>query len=1070
MAKNIGFNINLAINGQDVVIKCKNGVQDLGKALGTIPSAAGKAGDALKVMGSVSASLQGVYRGIQGLKEVAEQLTAAYGVQEENELKLSTVMGQRMNATTEMIDSIKNLAAEQQKQGVIGDEVQLAGAQQVATFLSQKESIEALLPAMNDLAVQRKGLNVTAEDMVTIGNLVGKVMQGNVGALARVGITFTDAEQRAVKYGDEQQRAAALAQIITNNVGDMNSELAKTDAGKAKQMSNDFGDMQENLGKVLAKYEVFFQGFSQIGMIVTGVGQLTNAVVGLVRAMFAWSGSSVMASLNNRIATAAVRSFTAAVGISSVSIAGATVAVKALTWALRALEVASVIGVVFAAGSAAIDAMGLSAQNTAGQLDDLNKTQEGLADSTDSVKNAYDTTLKSTLADLQEKYGKLKAQWEQLKNEQSKVAWIKENKQAFNELGISVNNVSDAEKIFKDQTGSVVEGFQKRAMAAAYAAKLTELYRKQIDLLDKKRANAKALATDASQTGRSTSGVKAGDEIKDQTYWNSRYGSVGNDGKWRFSAQGAALYTGGSSTGSVVDNKLNADLASVASQINQTQKDMEALNRSIHSTSGGGNSGGSSGGGHTTSRHGGSNGNTGSTDKPLTLIQKPKNKAEYENNSKYYQNKIDNLNANAPDFNEQKKHWEDLKKPIDDVIKKYEDAEKGFETGSLADYQNQISGIDDQLNNLNLSEEKRNELLKERDSLQEKVDSFSIKKGSINDLNNQMQKKQNEYDNATSVEARLKIKADIRDLQKQIDEATNGKVTIPSEVEEDDVTIDKEKSYQNAQTRAQKIQTNFDAKIIDKKEAEKQLKQLNDMLQGLGLDPIKLDLETPDEKKVKELGDELKNNLGGSVSQTAADFGKLAQYMNAGGSASTGAAAGFALVGQQLQQIGGDGPVAKVGATMAAIGQIVLGFASASAQAGSLGPWAWLAFLGAGLAAVATTISTVQSYATGGIIPGNSYSGDKVVAHVNSGEMILNAREQARLFQIATGALQPVVNYPTRALIGNPTVNTSDFSGSGMVSSGKVLFKVKGRDMVAVLANDTRVGRKIGKRSNINIG
>ena len=155
---------------------------------------------------------------------------------------------------------------------------------------------------------------------------------------------------------------------------------------------------------------------------------------------------------------------------------------------------------------------------------------------------------------------------------------------------------------------------------------------------------------------------------------------------------------------------------------------------------------------------------------------------------------------------------------------------------------------------------------------------------------------------------------------------------------------------------------------------------------------------------------------------------------------------------------------------MAAIGQIVLGFASASAQAGSLGPWAWLAFLGAGLAAVATTISTVQSYATGGIIPGNSYSGDKVVAHVNSGEMILNAREQARLFQIATGALQPVVNYPTRAMIGGPVINSSDFSGSGMMSSGKIVLKVKGRDIVGVLANDTRIGSKIGKRSNINIG
>lgn len=203
MAKNIGFNIHLSINGQDVVVNCKKGVQDLGRALGTIPGAAGKAGSAIQAMGAVSSSLRGIYEGINSLKTVCGELTGAYQTQEENEIKLETIMRQRMGATDEMINSIKDLASAQQKQGVVGDEVQLAGAQQVATFLSQKESIEALLPAMNNLAVQRKGLNVTAEDMVNIGNLVGKVMQGNVGALTRVGITFTEAEKKAIKYGNE---------------------------------------------------------------------------------------------------------------------------------------------------------------------------------------------------------------------------------------------------------------------------------------------------------------------------------------------------------------------------------------------------------------------------------------------------------------------------------------------------------------------------------------------------------------------------------------------------------------------------------------------------------------------------------------------------------------------------------------------------------------------------------------------------------------------------------------------------------------------------------------------------
>jgi tape measure domain-containing protein len=42
-------------------------------------------------------------------------------------------------------------------------------------------------------------------------------------------------------------------------------------------------------------------------------------------------------------------------------------------------------------------------------------------------------------------------------------------------------------------------------------------------------------------------------------------------------------------------------------------------------------------------------------------------------------------------------------------------------------------------------------------------------------------------------------------------------------------------------------------------------------------------------------------------------------------------------------------------------------------------------------------------YATGGIVGGNSYSGDNVMARVNSGEMILNKQQQAQLFSMANG-------------------------------------------------------------------
>ena len=67
------------------------------------------------------------------------------------------------------------------------------------------------------------------------------------------------------------------------------------------------------------------------------------------------------------------------------------------------------------------------------------------------------------------------------------------------------------------------------------------------------------------------------------------------------------------------------------------------------------------------------------------------------------------------------------------------------------------------------------------------------------------------------------------------------------------------------------------------------------------------------------------------------------------------------MLGDSLQTIAGNGAIAKAGAIMAAIGQCVLGFATASAQAAALVLW-WLAFVGAGLGTLATMISTIQGF------------------------------------------------------------------------------------------------------------
>lgn len=171
----------------------------------------------------------------------------AYNVQMQNELKLTAHMKQRMNATDDEVKAIKELASVQQKLGIIGDEIQLAGAQQLTTYAKQTSTLETLIPAMNNLIAQNAGYEASVGDATSAADMLGRALNGQYTTLKRMGVMFTDAQENILKYGNESQRAAVLADAINSKVGNMNQLLAQTPTGKMKQLQNELGDFQEAL-------------------------------------------------------------------------------------------------------------------------------------------------------------------------------------------------------------------------------------------------------------------------------------------------------------------------------------------------------------------------------------------------------------------------------------------------------------------------------------------------------------------------------------------------------------------------------------------------------------------------------------------------------------------------------------------------------------------------------------------------------------------------------------------------------------------------------------------------------
>lgn len=228
-----------------VVTKGAQALSAIGKGFAQVTKAA-----AIGVGAVSAAAAAGLTALFSGSTELAK-------AQIEAETKLEAVLGnvasiqaRGAGAAAQAKEQLMGVASELQQIGVIGDEVTLAGMQQLATFQLSEKEIATLAGGMTDLLAQQKGLNASQEDAVAIGNMIGKVMQGQTSALSRVGITFTEAQEKALKMGTAEQRAAVLAEILQQNVGGVNAALAETDQGKIQQMANAWGDMKEEVGKV----------------------------------------------------------------------------------------------------------------------------------------------------------------------------------------------------------------------------------------------------------------------------------------------------------------------------------------------------------------------------------------------------------------------------------------------------------------------------------------------------------------------------------------------------------------------------------------------------------------------------------------------------------------------------------------------------------------------------------------------------------------------------------------------------------------------------------------------------
>lgn len=824
---------------------------------------------------------------------------------------------------------------------------------------------------------------------------------------------------------------------------DVFTEIA-TKAGEMKDAIADASDAVNRYASDTMSLEAAaqaFQGIAAAGSIATGAiallgdenKDLVKILTKVQAAQSILNGVMAIANILNKdsalmlkikqirqsVSVATTVKDTAATTANTAATAANTVATTANTVAQNASNVAIAVGkalfgdftglaIVAAAG---LMAYGVAAAASADNQEELNSELERGK----NVQNAYYDEYNSNLSKTMGNYSRLQTSWNQLKSESEKNQWIKDNKDAFNELGFEINNTADAERFFVQNEAKIIASFTARAEAAALAAQQVELFNQAL-----KDIPQVGDVKSAKWFGENGLGTK-GRQDKNQGFLRFEY-------KYEFTEADrqkliddrlkAARETGEKLSKLQLDAEKRASNAAAEAGVKEYKKKKDNLLKK---------------GGKTTSK--------------VEIKTDPNSLTAAENQLKQLEEVRSKMSVDSPDLSKVNAAIDKLKKDIEQKkIKLGIEAEIKIESGSEEDIDNKIKELEKKKIKLQINSDEWLKLDEQIKGLKSKLEletkGVEVKAPNIKDaLNGQINETINGYTQAIQVlENSLKgknldivntkdisakiqeVQAELNSLDPNTDNFEQSKQQLQSWI--DKLEELKDKASKGVEVRAMDLEggktfDEYTSKIIEYKQS----------LEGLE-STFEKNIQTPAEKSREKL-----QSLADSVGQIGSAFSTSAQAFKLMGDESTAAA--LQVVGSMSDMV-----AQVIPQIMALIGvkegeAMASGTASAAALPFPANIAAIATIVATVISTFATIASVVGSFADGGIIQGASHHGDHMLARVNAGEMIINQKDQKRLW---------------------------DFIHEGKTEGGSNIFipevKLKGSDLYLSFKNYTKINKK----------
>ena len=760
--------------------------------------------------------------------------------------------------------------------------------------------------------------------------------------------------------------------------------------------------------------------------IMQTTGAAANTVIKVGNALQKTSALMLgVARVQNAAAAAAIRIKTAAEGKGVVVTKAATVAQKAFNVAAKANPYVLLAMAVIAVG-AAIYKFTQKTKEAEREQEAYNKRIEEQTERENSRRDVVSTSVGTIIG----KYKLLQSQWQQLSSEQEKNRWIADNQSAFNDLGIAINGVNDAQKVFIENSDLVIQALKDQAKAKAlaqvYEEAIVAQYKADQKLTDEKQV-AKQKYPEGyrpSKAEETAAGLNDSDFLTvtvENSLWDQKV-----NGKPRLEAKPTdavdwsgsnKLQTNYLKEHQQAANQAAADVAKIEQAYTDAQKAAAASAQAVKAA------------GVKLNPTGGG----GSTGNPEDIYAEDSLRAA-QKEVQTLQDKLNRMSPNDAAFETTKQQLIDAQAKVKELQDKMKSPDAVISPDSLKGLQKEVSTLQNKLNEMSPDDAAFDTTLQQLNEAKAKVKELQDKMRepvtpltkteqlvkAYDDAGKQISDivKQYEIGVIDEVEAKKQIDEINKELQKlglkPIEIQLKPKVTIADQ-------------YSDKRAQIDDVRYQYEIGIVTAESAQETINKINSELRDIGLKPLEINIKG--ERVLEQV-----NAWSDALSSLASIFTQVTSAINDENTALGAMCAGLSESEKSWLSWGASS-MSTIAQTLPQIASLIVAN-QAAAMAQGTSSAAGLPFP-ANIAAIVSIIAmlvgifaSLPKFATGGIISGKNI-GDMNLARVNGGEMILNGRQQKNLFAM---------------------INQNRLSPS-LGSSGEVTFRIQGDTLVGTLNN-----------------